>query len=533
MNEVSIWLLPKMRYIWIVAASLIVLGALSLLTNRAYQKEQENQTLRQQIRALQEDALLQAPQKNARHAALEAELATAQQKLEQRIGQQVEAEQALDAVTQELGNVQQAAHATREDDAVAGDDAAAEQAKKKTDAPAEDDAAATDQEEERATKEVDAEAVDDATTADQEEDQATEGKEAEGDTVELASDEERCLQQGISQQIDSTDSMIMWGGEALPGVMARLAHSSSQDPLSSKLILHSDLCVAAKIASKSSAMRDHVLVAGLNENWGAMSTTVLNRTVDWGVQQQHWQRSECPEEMVLAYLNRSELKGLVTVQHQLWPHPKVTSLPLGYNFYQESQGTNLLREIKRKGPPKRAKQLTINNSGSDHRAQINALVIKNMKATVTNTFQEVPNGKHANREYIAELQTSKFVLCPSGAGWDSYRLWEVFYLGAIPIVERSLGFDKTLEGLPVLIVDNFDQINQAFLNKEYARIVSQCDSYNFRKLTVQWWEKHIFAMLETSPHKTIETSEVHVLTLDIEMSPDKLFKLTKAAMVSL
>jgi len=38
--------------------------------------------------------------------------------------------------------------------------------------------------------------------------------------------------------------------------------------------------------------------------------------------------------------------------------------------------------------------------------------------------------------YRNEIMNSKFILCPSGIGWDTYRIWEALNLGTIPVIER-------------------------------------------------------------------------------------------------
>lgn len=38
-------------------------------------------------------------------------------------------------------------------------------------------------------------------------------------------------------------------------------------------------------------------------------------------------------------------------------------------------------------------------------------------------------------DHYLQAAQSRFVLCPSGLGFDTYRLWETLLLGAIPIVE--------------------------------------------------------------------------------------------------
>jgi hypothetical protein len=42
-----------------------------------------------------------------------------------------------------------------------------------------------------------------------------------------------------------------------------------------------------------------------------------------------------------------------------------------------------------------------------------------------------------------ESVASKFILSPSGLGWDCYRNYESYMLGAIPVMESLPGLDRT------------------------------------------------------------------------------------------
>ena len=63
--------------------------------------------------------------------------------------------------------------------------------------------------------------------------------------------------------------------------------------------------------------------------------------------------------------------------------------------------------------------------------------------------------------YQFQVARAKFVLCPSGMGWDTYRHWEVLLMGSIPVMESSPGFDRTFTDLPVLIVSSFDKVTDS------------------------------------------------------------------------
>ena len=87
-----------------------------------------------------------------------------------------------------------------------------------------------------------------------------------------------------------------------------------------------------------------------------------------------------------------------------------------------------------------------------------------------------------------QILTSKFVLCPPGLGPDSYRLWEVLYLGAIPVIERTQGgWDDLLVDLPVLLVDSYEEITPEFLRETYAFILGECGTFDLRRLTKAYY----------------------------------------------
>ena len=84
--------------------------------------------------------------------------------------------------------------------------------------------------------------------------------------------------------------------------------------------------------SKKGHPEDHVLISGLNENWGLMSSYVPNRTMFSSVSNcskdgNFWNRGSCNEQGLRAYLDSETLKAIVTSQHHCFVHPKVWSFP--------------------------------------------------------------------------------------------------------------------------------------------------------------------------------------------------------------
>lgn len=90
--------------------------------------------------------------------------------------------------------------------------------------------------------------------------------------------------------------------------------------------------------------------------------------------------------------------------------------------------------------------------------------------------------------YLADLCQSVFVLSPRGNGLDCHRTWEALLMGAYPIV-RSSSLDPMYENLPVVIVNDWSEINEAFLQMKYLEFQSK--SFDLEKLYIDYWLKKI------------------------------------------
>lgn len=90
--------------------------------------------------------------------------------------------------------------------------------------------------------------------------------------------------------------------------------------------------------------------------------------------------------------------------------------------------------------------------------------------------------------YLKDLAASKFVLSPRGHGLDCHRTWEALYMGAIPIV-RSSSADAMYEGLPVIIVNDWNEVTLPFLEQKYAEMRSQ--SFHLDRMFCDYWFKLI------------------------------------------
>jgi hypothetical protein len=242
-------------------------------------------------------------------------------------------------------------------------------------------------------------------------------------------------------------------------------------------VISGDMCGSARASRTVDWVKKHVFIGGeWGDNWGAFSTPITNRTVDWGEWLGHWKHSGCEMDDVWYYLNHTNLSAVITTQHQWLDHPKIISVPLG----QQSDAANALQT---RPMLNRTNLLLISSSESETRTPIYRQVIANFNGTIKNR-------KGDGSDYFENLMSSKFVLAPSGLGLDCYRNWEALILGAIPVFEtlnRRDGLFRSYQHLPVLWIDHFDNVTPSLLENEYPRIVSKARGFQFEKLTLQYW----------------------------------------------
>jgi len=282
----------------------------------------------------------------------------------------------------------------------------------------------------------------------------------------------------------------------------RLANANEQN--TPYVYVPDGLCAAAKVfreLTKNQTAIPHVLFLGLfNENWGGLSDHVANKTTNWSGDRsltERWERQGCSPTFIANYLEQNYTRAVVVTQFQSIYHPKVHSLPLGLQFPNVAK---LVRRQQQKLQPTTARQqlLMINHKGRPMRKDSEAKVLANFNGTAKNT-----HGKKASAhgQYYTDLMNSKFILAPSGLGFDCYRIYEALYLGCIPVIEhlnRQDGWFRTFVDLPVAFIDSYDNLTPQFLEREYIRILQKAESYRYEKLTKEYWIQWIQSHAENS-----------------------------------
>jgi len=77
-----------------------------------------------------------------------------------------------------------------------------------------------------------------------------------------------------------------------------------------------------------------------------------------------------------------------------------------------------------------------------------------------------------------------FILSPPGIGLDCHRTWEALALGCIPIL-RTTNFREMMDGLPVLFVNEWNEITPALLDNTINEFKNK--EFNYDKLKLSYW----------------------------------------------
>ena len=239
-------------------------------------------------------------------------------------------------------------------------------------------------------------------------------------------------------------------------------------------------------------------------------------------------------EYVSAYTNILEHKQLVSWygSNKVLQHPKLVALPLGakwqwhstefhgedgnkslvskllsyyaldvvYNFYGKKRDRLIYLSMTEsssdnanyapwRGSRRKAAQALRSNFPTDSDSAISLKkqpMISDVKAC---------EGRHELEQYLLKLQHYKFVLSPAGNGPDAHRTWEALMMGCIPVVLTG-PFDEMYTGLPVVILESWDELTPKRLERAYTKLRYGQHTFSFDKLFTPYWFKTIDKAIE-------------------------------------
>lgn len=88
--------------------------------------------------------------------------------------------------------------------------------------------------------------------------------------------------------------------------------------------------------------------------------------------------------------------------------------------------------------------------------------------------------------YYSKILDHFFMLSPPGNGIDCHRTWEILYLKRIPILKRVGRLEELYSDLPVVFIDNYEEISEQFLLESLNNIKNK--TFNFNKLNFDYWK---------------------------------------------
>ena len=185
-------------------------------------------------------------------------------------------------------------------------------------------------------------------------------------------------------------------------------------------------------------------------------------------------------------------------QNGMAAHPKFTRIPIGLDYHTLASGRShwwgppsspiqqetLLQAIAKKGKPIQERKTAIYCNfhfnlttplSYDRKDALKELPPKLLYIEL----QPQPRMK----SWTAQT-TCAFVASPYGGGYDCHRTWEALALGCIPILHSSQ-LDPLFEGLPVLIVKKWSDVNLKLLEetkKKYANA-----TLDYSRLSLTYW----------------------------------------------
>jgi len=183
----------------------------------------------------------------------------------------------------------------------------------------------------------------------------------------------------------------------------------------------------------------------------------------------------CLEESDLYYLD-SKIIHWFGMKLNIESNDKISPVPSGLeNKYLRANGNIKNFEEVLKNPIKDKKEKVLSSfnihTNFQVRNNLNKLVLNDPKVDIKKFTK--------NTDYLNELSSYKYNLCPEGNNFESHRIWESLIFGVTPIVLKNHvnnNFHKL--GVPLLIIDSWeelrnlsiedlDDLNKENFNKEY------------------------------------------------------------------
>jgi len=152
-------------------------------------------------------------------------------------------------------------------------------------------------------------------------------------------------------------------------------------------------------------------------------------------------------------------------QNANFKHKKLESIPLGIANRRWNHGNINIIEKVLESKTKKKNLLYLNFDVNTNFNERN----KTFSIFKDKNYVHVEN-KRPFEDYLIDLKNSKYTLSPEGSGSDCHRIWESILMNSIPIIKKCHNIMFYKDHLPILVVDDWSQINQEFLENKYDEI---------------------------------------------------------------
>jgi hypothetical protein len=191
----------------------------------------------------------------------------------------------------------------------------------------------------------------------------------------------------------------------------------------------------------------------------------------------------------------------------------VITIPIAFQDYPQNHFKLILEKSLHRTKVQKSNLLYMNFS-------INTNPLK--RTECYNTFKNcnwITNKNNISKEeFMNDILYSKYVLSPEGTGIDCHRIYEAIICGTIPIVKKTgTVMDKFYEKLPLLLVDDWNEITEEFLLKSYETHIKKLNEWlNKNKGWIRsdyWIQKlHLITFGDEKYHNTKQRLKNEAIT---------------------
>jgi len=191
--------------------------------------------------------------------------------------------------------------------------------------------------------------------------------------------------------------------------------------------------------------------------------------------------------------NKNDFKFYNNIENNA--NNKICQLPIGLDYHTISNNPsvfwrdvnegfsvkyqeNILKNIRKSMKPfyERTKKIYVQMTLTESRQ-------KDL-SQISNELLEINTNSMCRTKIWKEIANYAFAFSPYGNGPDCHRHWEILSLGCIPII-KSIGTNEMFNDLPVLIVDEWSDINEKLLNDTIKKFKTA--HFNYDKLLLKYW----------------------------------------------